>query len=422
MSDDLHNYFSSLDVKVQKDQVTGEYGVTVDKYNLGTKTGQDSFNFDITPSPEPEVIEGIYQKVHRGTYGGDTYVRDRPLDLNTSGDNGGLQKAFANCTEMGMISVSWDVKNVTGGNHSYAFYGCRNLSVVNIYNRLADSSLYDNCSYVSMFEGCKMLSTVIGLIDVSHVSYENLKDMFKDCHRLTGLRIKNGTGNNDILAENVVVNGVTYAHAYEIMGLSADQFEVSTPMFRYEELIPEEELGGLIATNNPSNYKDMTSVLAGSINYKNLGVYYTDVFANCTSLQSIDLQTVVTGYDYDYKAPFFDNMFYYDLSLTSVNLRDAASENDFARFDANNSYVRMFYGCQALTTISGTIDFTDVPTENGLHMFSGCQQLNAVTIKNGTGNFDITRQNVEIDGITYNYAYEALGLTAYQMENVVTLV
>lgn len=141
---------------------------------------------------------------------------------------------------------------------------------------------------------------------------------------------------------------------------------------------------GIYQQAHPSTYLTDTSVqdapvdLTGNNGLKN-------VFANCEALTAIDLST--------------------DVSNVSGT-------------DNSNA----FYGCTALTTITGTIDLTDVPYTGMKDMFKDCTSLTAVSIKNGADDNDITAENVEVAGVTYDYAYEYLGLTAEQFASAVTLV
>lgn len=52
-------------------------------------------------------------------------------------------------------------------------------------------------------------------------------------------------------------------------------------------------------------------------------------------------------------------------------------------------------------------------------MFNGCENLQSVTIKNGSGDHDITAENVVDDN---TYAYEIMGIAVEQFNFAVTLI
>ena len=201
----LTEYKSSLETEVTKDSLTGKYTISTSIYSFYTKVKEDSTEYEPeiipTPIPEPEpepepeptpvTITGIYQQAHPSTYLTDTSVQDAPVDLT---GNNGLKNVFANCEALTAIDLSTDVSNASGTDNSNAFYGCT------------------------------ALTTITGTIDLTDVPYNGMKDMFKDCTSLTAVSIKNGADDNDITAENVEVAGVTYDYAYEILGLTAEQF------------------------------------------------------------------------------------------------------------------------------------------------------------------------------------------------------
>ena len=198
MATDLKSYKGAIEAHVEKDVLTGKYTVNTSVYAFANKVKEESIEYvpesptpTPDPDPEPVTITGIYQQAHPSTYLTDTSVQDAPVDLT---GNNGLKNVFANCGALTAIDLSTDVSNASGTDNSNAFYGCT------------------------------ALETITGTIDLTDVPYTGMKDMFKNCTSLTAVSIKNGTDDNDITAENVEIAGVTYDYAYEILGLTVEQF------------------------------------------------------------------------------------------------------------------------------------------------------------------------------------------------------
>lgn len=224
----LTDYKSSLESVVEKDPVTGKYTVNTSVYAFANKIKEESTEYDPesptpTPDPEPDPFPeagGTYQRLHPTTYRTDTSVQNAPMSLN----NVGIACAFVNCVSLTSIDLTTDVSDVADITFTchHAFAGCKELTTVNLGTYF--ETISTDTTLEHMFDGCIKLATITGTIDLSNISYTNMKDMFKNCTSLTAVSIKNGVGDNDITAENVEVDGVTYAYAYEILGLTAEQF------------------------------------------------------------------------------------------------------------------------------------------------------------------------------------------------------
>ena len=191
----------------------------------------------------------------------------------------------------------------------------------------------------------------------------------------------------DELTGSYTINTAVYAFDQKVSEDSTEYTPESVTPTPDPEPEPEPEpvvITGVYQTAHPSSYLTDTSVedapldLTGNDGLKN-------AFANCASLTAITLATDVEN----------------------------VSGTDFSN---------AFYGCTALETITGTLDISGSTYAEMKDMFKDCDSLTAVSIKNGTDTNDITAENVEIDGTTYDYAYEYLGLTAIQFTDAVTLV
>lgn len=91
---------------------------------------------------------------------------------------------FYPCQSLTAINLSnFDTAHVT--NVSGAFYQCTKLTYIDLTN--CDTSHATNMNY--MFYECNELATVKGVIDMKSCEFYNY--MFRNCYKLTGVKIKN---------------------------------------------------------------------------------------------------------------------------------------------------------------------------------------------------------------------------------------
>ena len=233
----LKNFKGTVQYVVDKKD-PNKYVITEILWDRGVKVGENTYTEDLTPptpvppsptDPYPDIT-GVYQKLHPTTYATDTSVQDPPVDFTSPSvtvDVNDISNAFVNCVALTSVNFSTDVLLDSLGfeQANYAFAGCKELVSVDIGTKMYSS---DNNKLVSMFEGCTKLETIVGTIDLS-LSYDivNLKDMFKGCTNLQSVSIKNGEssrGHCDLTEENVEIDGQTYTHVYEYLGLTDEQF------------------------------------------------------------------------------------------------------------------------------------------------------------------------------------------------------
>lgn len=218
MASELRNYKNSADVSVEKG-LGGSYIVNVSEYSFGEKVRENTYTFSTYVDLYPSI--GIYKNLHPSTYQTDTEILNKPVAL----DPGGTTCIFTDCHSLVSVNLVTDVSVGSMFNtHHHAFAGCESLTTVNLGTLFEDIS--DNyCDFENMFEGCTNLTTISGTIDFTNLNgIGAIKDMFKGCENLQSVTIKNGSGANDITAENVTVLDKTYNYAYEVMGLTTEQF------------------------------------------------------------------------------------------------------------------------------------------------------------------------------------------------------
>ena len=211
------------------------YDVIIVEYEQGVAVNTRTQSFNTS-----DEIIGLIQAAYPSVYQTITNVSElgtsSTLNLTT---NKGLRHLCANCTSLTEFNID-EVVLPTEGLYSneYAFYNCSALTKVVVADKLAiGSGIFGTIIGESMFEGCTNLphiyesytsdaDNVLATIDLSQ-SLVLCRNMFKGCTNLAGLKLKNGTGDNDIMAEQVI-DGITYEHGYEYLGLTASQFEIVT--------------------------------------------------------------------------------------------------------------------------------------------------------------------------------------------------
>lgn len=177
---------------------------------------------------------------------------------------------------------------------------------------------------------------------------------------------------------------------------------------------------GVYQVTYPDTYLTDTVVRGKPIDAFNLGL--SNFFANCVSFTSLSVtDNNVGGIDENadvgvsYSAVGgFTNAFYKCTSLETV-VFSSLRESGVLVPDADCS--SMFEGCSSLTTITGTLDFSEADYTKCKDMFKGCASLTGLQIKNGTDSHDIMA-SLTVGSITYDHAYEYLGLSVDQFEIV----
>lgn len=183
---------------------------------------------------------------------------------------------------------------------------------------------------------------------------------------------------------------------------------------------PSVELG-VYATLHPDTYLIDTEVkdpplICGVGGGSLTGICFA--FLNCKSLTTLSAST--TGADGDFLTNTMHSIdstsaFEGCTALETVNLGDFV---DNSRVDYEHIYTNMFKDCVNLTTITGIIDISKSPLSSLKDMFKNCNSLTSVTIRQNsdvTSNNNLFSENITLNGITYNYLYELMGLTSEQV-------
>ena len=93
---------------------------------------------------------------------------------------------FSGCSSLTSLDISkFDTFNVTS--MLRMFSGCSSLTSLNISG--FDTYNVQDMSY--MFDGCSKLTTITGIINMKSCTRYRCTDMFRDCTKLTGVKIKN---------------------------------------------------------------------------------------------------------------------------------------------------------------------------------------------------------------------------------------
>lgn len=132
--------------------------------------------------------------------------RNKVIKINTSVSgqatvicNGNVSKVacmFYELSNLTSIDLSnFDTSKIT--DTSSMFYNCTNLVSINLFN-------FDTSNIIamgSMFYNCTKLTTIKGVIDMKSIDTDDpfmlggFNDMFKNCRKLKGVKIKNPPAN-----------------------------------------------------------------------------------------------------------------------------------------------------------------------------------------------------------------------------------
>ena len=176
-----------------------------------------------------------------------------------------------------------------------------------------------------MFYCTHITSLDVSNFDTSNVN--NMSCMFEECHNITTLDV------SKFNTSNVTNMSYMFNDCSKLTSLDVSKFDTS-------------------------NVTDMATMFSG-----------------CSNLTSLDLSSFNTS-----KVRNMDSMFFYCSKLTSV---------DISNFDTSKviDMSTMFYNCSNLTTIKGVIDMKSC--EYYGNMFTNCNKLRGVKIKNPPFNFEI---------------------------------
>lgn len=204
-------------------------------------------------------------------------------------------------------------------------------------------------------------------------------------------------------------------------GSLVGQYEYSYTIDNSGEEDPISDDIGIYQSLHPYTYLTDTSVQDAPLDMSS-GYGLKQAFMNCSALSSVNLSTDVIISS----SGALENSYAFSgcTSLVSVDLGDIMlGKNMSSTLSVTPSFLCMFDGCSNLTNISGSIYFTSVTPALLAHMFRGCTKLDCSNLKIYNGFTDsiydlfqkYTGNRLEIDGETYTYSYEALGLTKAQL-------
>ena len=297
-----------------------------------------------------------------------------------------------NCTSLTTV----DLSSMTTFSGSYAFYGCTNLQTVTLPNNTnvfnGGSAFYNSGittingkitsgsgSMNYMFQGCTNLTTVdflkLSRFDGSQNANCTFRSMFQGCTGITSVDLSSLTylspGNINYFAANMF-DGCTSLETVDLSNLTTISFGNST--------------------TQPLNYIFANCTSLRSINLDKLANVYGKVqyiFQNCTSLTNISLPVLTSFSDavgnmfngsglVSFSAPLLQGgngdyayIFYNCPNLTTVDIRSL-------RQNGNSSFLqRGFDGCTSLKEMKFQ-SFLGAPNYAMAYTFNNCTSLETV--------------------------------------------
>ena len=196
----------------------------------------------------------------------------------------------------------------------------------------------------------------------------------------------------------------TYYNFGQLVDTEVYEFETDSP-----SAAAEDGIVGLIESRYPEYYNLVTSISELGITSdggkfslalgSNKGL--THVCANCSALLTVnvanDFTTPLGGNYYDNEYAFFNCS-----SLTQVTLGDILDVN------SNKICIKMFQGCEELTTVIGTINISEDSLIMYEDMFKNCSNVNGLVFKDSN---NLLLADPEIQGFN-GVGYQYLGLTS----------
>lgn len=172
---------------------------------------------------------------------------------------------------------------------------------------------------------------------------------------------------------------------------------------------------GVYATLHPDTYLTDTTVqdpplICGVGGGTLTGICFA--FLNCKALTAVNAGDFVTN-----TTVSIDNTSAFE-GCTALETVDLGNYTDPSDSWGQLIFTNMFKDCTSLTTVTGVLKITNASLSSLKDMFKNCNSLTSVTIRQNpdvTSNNNLFSENVTLNGITYNYLYELMGLTAEQV-------
>ena len=297
-----------------------------------------------------------------------------------------MSSMFAECSTLTTLDVSkWDTSNVT--NMDYMFGGCNSLTTLDVSKWDTNKVTYMG----GMFWDCNALTN----LDISKWDTSNVIDMahiFRGCESLTTLDVSKWN------TSNVADMMFMFDNCKALTTLDVSKFNTSNVYNMYYMFGNCNKLQTLdVSKWDTSNVEDMGAMFNGCSALTTLDVSKWDtskvtdmssMFSNCESLTTLDLSKWNTS-----KVDDMNFMFQNCTKLITL---------DISNWDTSRIFrmIHMFDGCSSLTTIKGVIDMKSCTLTSYDSMFSNCNKLRGVKIKNPPADFEtkskLTKDQYEI--------------------------
>ena len=311
-----------------------------------------------------------------------------------------LFRSFSNLKTIKFNDV-FDTSNVTS--MSYMFYGCQNLTQLDIGNW--DIS---NVRYLDfMFYNCRSLTS----LDVSNFNTSKvtrMESMFTNCSGLTSLDVSKWD------TSKVTNMGGMFSGCKNLTQLDVSKWDTSKVTNMWVMFYECQNITQLdVSKWDVSNVTDMNSMFARNKNITQLDVSkwntskainMSTIFYNCSSLASLDVSKWDTS-----NATDMSLMFYGCSGLTSINV----SNFNTSKVTKMES---MFAGCSGLTSLD--VSKWDVSNVTNMSwMFGGCSKLGSLNLsKWNTSN--VQNMNTMFASMT---SLKTLDLSSFDTSKVTTM-
>ena len=231
-------------------------------------------------------------------------------------ENVSLSGCFRDCKDLTTLTFPFTFNTTNVTNMSEMFYGCNNLSSINLSTFKTGNVTSLRC----MFKGCSNLSS-LDLSTFSTSSVTSMEGMFSRCHKLASLNL------STFDTSSVTDMRSMFEGCSNLSSLDLSTFNTSSVTNIKSMFSGCSNLGSLnLSTFNTSSVTDMRSMFEGCSNLGslNLSTFNTSsvtgmgwMFCECRSLTSLDLSTFNTS-----NVQYMNDMFCGCLKLKNVYVKD----------------------------------------------------------------------------------------------------
>ena len=302
---------------------------------------------------------------------------------------------FYNCSKLTSIEFGSSFNTSNVNNMAAMFKGCSGLTSLDVssFNTSNVTDMHE------LFRGCNKLTSLnVSSFNTSNV--QRMDAMFYGCSGLTSLDVSNFNTSNVVLMTRTVDTVLDYYTGYS--SNQEVQIARNNELFRFGMFAQCSSLTSLdLSSFNTSKVTDMRGLFEGCKNLTSLNVssfntsnvkYMDAMFRGCSSLTSLDLSNFNTSHVVSMG----------DVHRFFYNSGSAGQYGDY-RYQTNGG---MFENCTSLSSL----DLSNFHTPNVARMYNMFRNCTHLTYLN-LSNFDMSH----LEDIDYDYHFAGKDYMCYHL-------